>query len=334
MFGCVRYDRCGVFSEGRSAEMKAHRAAGAIDPSLGRIFEGHCNGVLLVSLFGTRAQRESFEHDVADGHISGVWNTQDTDPVRIRKTAGGFALSGTKNWASGADVVSRPVITAAWDDGGVQMCVVPLDRVSVAVDASSWHPLGMHESNSHAVTFDGVELSDADIIGAPGDYAQQPWFGGGALRFTAVHAGIVERLLDETTAYVVARERDGDALQRARIANMRIGAQSALNWLAAGVAAWSAYDARPSTEAAASVTDTVDMARLAVERIALDAIEDAVRSVGAHGLVEPYPFAGLVRDLQMYLRQPAPDAALMRVAAAGIGSAKAARKVAVAASTG
>ena len=85
MFVCVRYDKRGVFSDGRGAEVEAHRAAGAIDPSLGRIFEGHCNGVLLVSLFGTAAQRDAFERDVADGHLSGVWNTQDTDPVRIRK---------------------------------------------------------------------------------------------------------------------------------------------------------------------------------------------------------------------------------------------------------
>ena len=59
--------------------------------------------------------------------------------------------------------------------------------------------------------------------------------------------------------------------------------------------------------------DTVFMARTVVERAALDCIERAIRCVGAKGLVEPEPFAALVRDLQMYLRQPAPDAALQRV---------------------
>jgi alkylation response protein AidB-like acyl-CoA dehydrogenase len=68
------------------------------------------------------------------------------------------------------------------------------------------------------------------------------------------------------------------------------------------------------------VLDVVDMARTVVERVALDVIERAVRSVGARGLVEPEPFAALVRDLQMYLRQPSPDAALQRVGRAAFAS--------------
>jgi alkylation response protein AidB-like acyl-CoA dehydrogenase len=94
---------------------------------------------------------------------------------------------------------------------------------------------------------------------------------------------------------------------------MKIAVHTALHWLDAGACAWSAFDADPSESTAAAVLDVVDMARTVVERSALDVIERAVRSVGAKGLVEPEPFAALVRDLQMYLRQPAPDAALLRV---------------------
>jgi alkylation response protein AidB-like acyl-CoA dehydrogenase len=171
----------------------------------------------------------------------------------------------------------------------------------------------MHESDSFRVVFDGVILTPADLIGEPGAYERQPWFFGGALRYAAVQTGIVERLAAETVAYLRARGREGDAFQCVRVAEMKIAARTAVQWLDAGAAAWHAFDSEPSERNSADVLDVVDMARTVVERVALDVIERAVRSVGARGLVEPEPFAGLVRDLQMYLRQPAPDAALLRV---------------------
>ena len=58
---------------------------------------------------------------------------------------------------------------------------------------------------------------------------------------------------------------------------------------------------------------TVDAARAATERAALDVLERVERAVGARGLLAPEPFAALVRDLRMYLRQPAPDLAISRV---------------------
>ena len=117
-----------------------------------------------------------------------------------------YVMSGAKTWASGAGLVSRPIVTATFPQGGVQMCVVPLDRVDVAIDASGWNPLGMHESDSFVVSFQGAHLSEDDLLGGIGDYERSPWFRGGALRFVAVHTGIVERLFDETVRYLVDRQ--------------------------------------------------------------------------------------------------------------------------------
>ena len=54
----------------------------------------------------------------------------------------------------------------------------------------------------------------------------------------------------------------------------------------------------------------VNMARTAIERVCLDAIELVERSIGVRGMLKPHPVERLVRDLSIYLRQPAPDAAL------------------------
>jgi alkylation response protein AidB-like acyl-CoA dehydrogenase len=331
----ARSDVRGVPIAGRSAEIAALRRVGARDVSLGRLYEGHVNGVQLVARCGSDAQRALLEADLERGLVFGVWNTQDEDGVRLSEAGGGrFVLRGAKTWASGAGRIERPIVTALRDDGGTVMCLVPMDRVRTSIDGSAWRPLGMHDSHSFRVDFDGVTLDAIDLIGSVGAYERQPWFFGGALRYVAVQTGVIERLAQETAAYLVERRREGDSFQLARVAEMRIAARTAIQWLAAGVDAWTTFDADPSDAHAAQVIDVVDMARTVVDRAATETIQNAVRSVGARGLVEPEPFAGLVRDLAMYLRQPAPDAALVRVGVAGFKDVVAARSAAIASSTG
>jgi alkylation response protein AidB-like acyl-CoA dehydrogenase len=335
LLGLARSDARGVPLAGRAAEIAALRRAGAQNASWGRLYEGHVNGVELVARCGSDAQRVSLEADLARGLLFGVWNTQDDDGVRIEPAGqGSYVLGGAKTWASGAGRVERPIVTAAFADGTVQMCLVPMERVRTQIDGSAWRPLGMHDSQSYRVAFDGVLLAAADLIGKAGDYERQPWFYGGALRYVAVQVGILERLLVETATYLLDRQRAADPYQRARLAAMRIAARTSLGWLDAGVTAWSAFDAEPSALGAAELIDVVDMARTVVERAARETIENAVRSVGARGLVEPEPFAGLVRDLEMYLRQPAPDAALVRIGRTAFEEAAAARSARIASSTG
>jgi alkylation response protein AidB-like acyl-CoA dehydrogenase len=321
----ARYDERGVFVAGRAAELDALRTMGARDASLGRLYEGHFNGVLLTALYGEGGQRLRAFEDASAGHLFGVWNTQDADGLEIAPYPGGYVLRGSKTWASGADSVTRALVTARRDDGAIQMCLVRLDETPGEIDGTAWLPHGMEASNSFRISFDGIRLREDDLIGEPGDYERAPYFFGGALRFVAAHVGIVERLCADVFSYLASRGRDRDLLQQARVGEMRIALQSARNWLACGLDAWRAFDENPCPATATAVVDMVDMARLGVERAALDIVERAVRGVGAHGLLEPLPFGRLVRDLEMYLRQPAPDATLLRVGTRGMASESAMR---------
>jgi hypothetical protein len=56
-----------------------------------------------------------------------------------------------------------------------------------------------------------------------------------------------------------------------------------------------------------------NMTRTAIETICLDVMQFVTSGIGARGLLEPHPFAQRLRDLTMYLRQPAPDQALASV---------------------
>jgi len=183
------------------------------------------------------------------------------------------------------------------------------------------------------VSFDGITLGASQLLGHPGDYQRDPWFSGGALRFVAVQSGALQRLVDETLRYLIDRSRDGDPMQTARVAEMQVGLQTAQLWIEHGIEAWKSFDDTPDSENAARAVDRADGARVAVERAAFDLLERAMKAIGARGLIEPLPFAGLVRDLEMYLRQPAPDAILQRVGRTAFAAARSARIVGNAAST-
>lgn len=63
------------------------------------------------------------------------------------------------------------------------------------------------------------------------------------------------------------------------------------------------------------VTATVNLARLAVERAALELITLVQRGLGLSAFVKGRSVEQVMRDLATYLRQPAPDEALIEGAA-------------------
>jgi alkylation response protein AidB-like acyl-CoA dehydrogenase len=285
--------------------------------SLGRIYEGHVNALQLIATAGAHAQLEAAATDARDRRLLfGVWNTEASDGVTIEPVGQGrYRLSGSKTFASGAGVVARAIVPGRLPDGGWQMCLVPMDRVTTTTDPTWWRPIGMYGSASFKVDFAGVEIGQDSLIGRPGDYQRQPWLSAGAIRFAAVQLGGAEALFDVARAELRSLGRDGDPHQRARFGQMAIGIESGRLWLRGAapfldLAFSKARDGSVDDRTSERVVAYVNMARTAIERVCLDTIELVERSIGVRGLLAPHPIERLVRDLTMYLRQPAPDAAL------------------------
>ena len=285
--------------------------------SLGRLYEGHVNALQLIATYGTASQIERAAEDARDGqHLFGVWNTEAGDGVTIGPIgAGRYRLSGAKTFASGAGVVARAIVPGRLPDGGWQMTLVPMDRVTTQTDPSWWRPIGMYGSASFKVDFTGVEIGQDAVLGQPEDYKRQPWLGAGAIRFAAVQLGGAAALFDVARAELRALGRDADPHQRARFGQMAIAIEGGRLWLRGAAPfldlAFSAAPAvRPQDETNERVVAYVNMARTAIERVCLDTIELVERSIGVRGMLAPHPIERLVRDLSIYLRQPAPDAAL------------------------
>ena len=279
---------------------------------VGRVYEGHYNALLLLRLFGTKEQFQKYAKEIVeDNKIFGVWNTEAGDGVKIEPLGGGkYRLQGAKTFSTGVDYVTRPFVNGALPDGGWQMCVVPMEKVLTKVDASWWQPMGMRATRSFKVDFTNVEIERQDLIGAPGDYYRQPWFSGGAIRFAAVQFGAAEALFDETRRYLQELKRTDDPFQKMRLGEMAIAVESGNLWLAGAAKKLDDFMQNPSDERSENFLAYVNMMRTAIEQICLKTIVFCEKCVGARGLNKPYHFERIIRDLTIYLRQPAPDAAL------------------------
>ncbi|GGD10475.1 acyl-CoA dehydrogenase family protein [Aureimonas glaciei] len=272
--------------------------------STGRIFEGHCNAMLLIDTCGTPAQRKAARAVAAKGGVFGVWNTDmPGNPLRLEDGQ----LIGAKNFSSGVDGLSHAIVTIATTTGR-QMLVVPLEDLEI--DRSWWKPMGMHASGSHIVDFTGRTALFEWALGRPDDYIAQPWFSGGAIRFAAVQLGGMHAVFDVAVEHLARIRRDGDPYQRQRIARMGIAVETGYAWLDRAATAWrEAAEAKTPTSSERLVS-TSNAFRTVVETEALAVLELAERSVGAGGFIAPHPLERLVRDLRTYLRQPNPDGAL------------------------
>lgn len=283
---------------------------------VGRVFEGHYNALLLLKLFGTKEQFQKYAKEIVEANkIFGVWNTEAGDGVKIEPIGNGkYKMRGAKTFATGVDFVMRPFVNGAMPDGGWQMCVVPLETVETQIDSSWWQPMGMKSTRSFRVDFSGVELTETDLIGKPGDYYRQPYFSGGAIRFAAVQLGAAEAIFDETRKYLRELNRTNDSFQQARLGEMAIAVESGNLWLSGAARKFDEYETNPTGEQSENFLAYANMMRTAIEQICEKIMNHCVKCVGARGLNKPYPFERIIRDLTIYLRQPAPDASL---AAAG-----------------
>ncbi len=311
----------GITAEATHLLLRLLKRIGWGNLAVGRIYEGHINGLQLVQTFGTPEQIAQCASDVRDRHrVFGVWNAEAADGVHLIPLGSGrYRLEGAKTFCSGVGCVDRPFVNGKLPDGRWQMCVVPLDEVLTHADPTWWQPSGMKATASYKVDFSGVELDARSLIGQPDDYHRQPWLSGGAIRFAAVQLGGAEALFDATRKYLQDLNRTTDPYQETRLGQMAIALENGNLWLqgvAERLAQYSPiFGGNPdeSQPQADRIVAYANMVRTAIEQICMDMIQLCERSVGTRGLLPPHPMERIIRDLTLYLRQPNFDAVLAEV---------------------
>ena len=280
-----------------------------------RIFEGHFNAVQLVNQYASQSQAERIFSEAKRGkHLFGVWNTEAGNGIKIDALENGkLRLSGAKTFASGIGHVNRPIITGRLSGGGWQMFLLPLDKVQSEVDDSWWNPLGMQSSRSYRIDLTGVEITADELIGQPNDYYREPLFSGGAIRFAAAQLGAAEFLFDSARNFLREIHRTGDNFQQMRFGEMAIAIESGNSFIKNSARIFDEYLAEQNAEKLAKTLNYAAMTRTSIEQMCQDIMLRVTRSIGSRGLMKNYHFERVIRDLMMYLRQAAPDAALVNL---------------------
>ncbi len=291
------------------------RELGRANLSLARVYEGHINAIVLIFAFGTVEQQAEAARACFESKLFSVWNTDGVRPVRLVETSDDeWMLYGDKAFASAAEQAECFLVTADKPDGGRQMCFLHAEECKTAIDKESWRPLGMEDSASFRVSFDGTTVSDLAFIGEVGDYYRAPLFLGGAIRTSAIHLGGAEALLRNLQKYVRAVRRGGDVLSRRRAAIIYTAVNSGRMWIEASARIAEENMHLHATPAQIDQMNfTANATRVAIERMCSDVIQLVIESVGARGLNYPYRFSDTIRDLTMFLRQPDPDGCISEV---------------------
>ncbi|MEE4211372.1 MAG: acyl-CoA dehydrogenase family protein [Parvularcula sp.] len=303
-------EACKPAASGAPQMFKLLSAIGRGDLALGRLYEGHVNAVGLIERYGNHAQRNLAERLSSQGHLLGVWGADDgARPGRLSRGT----LQGRKTYASGADKIGAAIIIVKDEEERSVMVLVPTERLAGRFDPTWWQPMGMTTTDSFAVDLEGLETDPDDLIGMPDDYLTQPLFGGGAIRFVAVQLGGLLAVWDAMLGHLTATGRADDPIQAARLGHV----MAQLEAVHAGVeAAYRRLAPALCGEEEGNPEDALiaDAARTLTYRAGGAVMEEAVQAVGCPGLMAGHDLERALRDLTVYLRQPAPDAALLRAA--------------------
>jgi alkylation response protein AidB-like acyl-CoA dehydrogenase len=225
-----------------------------------------------------------------------IWAVWAAEPpfavLQARDRADGWTVTGRKAFCSGAELVSRALVTARAADGSRLFAVrLPDDGITIDHDSPAWTGPGMARAETVTLAFDEVR---AVPVGAVDAYTDRAGFWWGAIGIAAIWFGGargVARVLEDT------RDRL-DAHGLAHLGAVR----AELDGLAL------------IFDAAARAADTGELEVREVERLALvvrartsDVVESVISHVGRASGPGPLAFdsehAARVADLQVFVRQ-------------------------------
>ena len=305
-----------VESYGRQAsfgeEWRVLRAVARADGSVGRIFDGHLNGVERVAALAPEPLRTRELEAINAGELLlGVWGADpipgEGPPARLVETAGGPVLNGVKTFCSGSTGLDRALVAVRGVDGepGPPLLAYVDLSEGIVVDRTWFRGYGMRSSESHRVVFEGARV--LAVLGVPGELVREPYFSRDAIRTAASWAGIadlaVQSALDTLAAKSAGRDPD-DIVSLA--AGKLLAAQGTMDrWLehAAREA-----DANPGKSLAGFSVEL----RSEIARACREILDEAARACGSHPFAVAAPLDRARRDLELFLLQHRLEPALSR----------------------
>ena len=259
-------------------------AVAAHDLATVKLYEGHTDALAILAELGTTPPA---------GSLWGVWCAE---PPTARLVIDGapapgatVRLGGIKAWCSGAATVTHG-LASAWDsDGKPWLVAVDMQQVGIDIDPGCWQAVGMADTGTADIRFDGVQ---AECVGGSGAYLSRPGFWHGGAGIAACWYGAAAEL----ARMLGAAGGEPDAHRLAYLGEVDCALASVRALLHASAAA---IDAEPNADGMGLAM----RARLSVENAAGIVMRNAGEALGAGPFCRNRRFARLMADLPVFLRQ-------------------------------
>jgi len=263
---------------------RALAAVGAHDLSLAKLFEGHTDALAILHEAGVA-------HDDA-GVTWGTWCTEPPD-ARVRLDAvadGGFVLNGRKAWCSGAQSVSHAVVSCWSAKGEAMLAAVDLRQPGVSMTLDAWQAVGMRDSASIDVHFNGAR---AQPLGGPGFYVRRAGFWHGGAGVAACWFGAATALAGALAQAMGARPDSHRLAQLGEVTVTLKGSAALMRETAAAI------DRAPDADAMLAALS----ARLSVDAAATSVLAAVGRALGPGPMCKDAAMARRFADLPVFIRQ-------------------------------
>jgi alkylation response protein AidB-like acyl-CoA dehydrogenase len=258
----------------------ALRDWGRQDLVLARLAEGHTDALAILAEAGQAPTGDS---------LYGVWAARSGPGLVLRDGR----LTGTLRFCSGAHDLDRALVVAD-SDSGPQLVDVGVRGPAVEPVAGSWRPLGMADSDSADVHFDGLVVDGSRLVGEPGFYTERAGFWRGGAGVAAVWLGGAMGVLDDVHDWL--REHGSDSHAHAHLGALHVaveGTEALLRRTACAI------DAHPD----ARHQRAVGTVRASAEHTGRAVLDVAPQLLGATGLCRDERISQRLADLGVYIRQ-------------------------------
>ena len=290
-------------------EWRVLRAVAHADGSVGRILDGHFNGVERLSLLAPEPLRSAELGAVAAGELRlGVWGADpipgEGEPARLVEGPEGATLYGVKTFCSGSTGLDRALVLVRGDIPGPPLLVYVDLSSGVEIDTGWFKGAGMRASESHRVVFEGTPV--LAVLGEPGELGREPYFSRDAVRTAVTWAGIADRAVEATLEVLAARTGNNEPDDVGSLAAGRmLTAQGTID-------RWLAHAADLADGNPASLPAVSTQLRQSIASSCREILDEAARAVGSHPFAVSGPLDLARRDLELFLLQHRLEPALVR----------------------
>ena len=287
---------------------------GAACAGIGTILMANTLALTPILLFGSEEQKQQFLRPLAEGaRLAAFCLTEreaGSDAASLKTTAlfdgDDYVLDGQKCFITNGGVADILTVFALTDPAserpaaGVSALIVPATAPGVRVTKVE-DKMGQRASNTVELTFEGVRVPQANLLGKPG------WGFAIAMEtldtarsgVAALSVGVARAALEYAVGYAKQRHQFGKPILTNQGVSFML-ADMAMKVEAARLLTWQAASLLDEGE---NVTAKAAMAKCFASDTAMEVTTNAVQILGGVGYMKDYPLEKLMRDaklLQIY----------------------------------